>query len=138
MNKYERPDAVLLDHTSEGVFAASGVNGSSVGDVTVTVTNADHYGNYYLSYSGFENGATYNTLITVNETSTVYGLRASSWDGHGGVVSGNTVSYTGVQFANQTTGHIRLWFDSQNDWENGWKLNDSDIPTINMVITKVG
>ena len=134
---YEKPIILADDTTSEGVFLASG-QGVSTGDVTGRVTSADHYGNYYLTFDSFENGMTYTITLTVHETATVYGLNSASWDGLSGVsVSGNTVSYTGVLYANQTDWHVRLYFDSQPGWELGWKLTDGDIPELDINVKKL-
>lgn len=138
MINYEKPAVLKSDDMAEGVFLASGgVNMISGAGVTGSLTSADHYGNYYFNVSGLENGATYRIVVTVNETGTINGLNAASWGGFGGVVSGNTVTFEGVCYSNQTDWHIRLWFDSQGNWENGWRLQDDDIPGLSINVTKI-
>ena len=138
MNTYQKPSVTELTDFSEGVYMASGAGvAASGGDVTGTLTYADHYGNYYMTMSGFENGATYRIVLTVAETAVVNGLQSASWGDFGGVVSGNTVTFENVCFANQTYWHVRLWFESQGNWELGWKLQDADIPGLSVSVTKV-
>lgn len=136
MKNYEKPLIVENEDLSEGIYAASGTV-TSVGDVTAVVTFFDHYGNYYFKVSGFENAAKYNIVLTVANTALVNGLNSASWGGFGGTVNGNTVTFTGVCFANQTDWHVRLWFNSQGDWEYGWCLSDKDIPKVTISITKI-
>ena len=90
-----------------------------------------------MKMSGFENNATYRIVLTVSETDAVNGLQSASWGDFGGVVSGNTVTFENVCFGNQTDWHVRLWFESQGDWELGWKLQDADIPGLSVNVTKV-
>ncbi len=138
MLNYEKPVVLDGNVVAEGVFMASGafpvVSDSSV---TAQITNFDHYGNYYMRIDGFENAATYRIVLTVSETATVSGLNNASWGDFGGVVSGNTVSFENICFGNQTDWHVRLWFDSQDNWENGYKLKDDDIPALSISVTKV-
>lgn len=137
MTNYEKPAVLKSDDMAEGVFLASGGGVmASGGDAVGSLISADHYGNFYMKMSGFENGATYRIVLTVNETTAVNGLNNASWGGFGGVVSGNTVTFENVCFSNQTDWHVRLWFDSQGNWENGWKLQDSDIPGLSVNVTK--
>ena len=135
---YEKPIVVPTDEIAEGIYAASGGGVvASGGDATGTLINADHYGNYYMKMSGFENGATYRIVLTVAETNAVHGLKSASWGDFGGVVSGNTVTFENVCFGNQTDWHVRLWFESQGNWEMGWQLQDADIPGLSVSVTKV-
>lgn len=136
---YERPTVLTSGEMAEGVFLASG--GSAVvsdSSVTGSLISADHYGNYYMKMEGFDNGATYRIVLTVSETSAVSGLNNASWGGFGGTVSGNTVTFEGICFNNQTDWHVRLWFESQGGWENGWQLKDEDIPSLSVSVTKIG
>lgn len=137
MTNYQKPAVLKNEDVAEGVFLASGAAVVSNGDVTGSVISADHYGNYYMKMSGFENGATYRIVLTVTETATVNGLNNASWGGFGGVLSGNTVTFENVCFGNQTDWHVRLWFDSQGNWEMGWQLKDADIPGLSVSVTKV-
>ncbi|MDE6640912.1 MAG: hypothetical protein K2K63_10330 [Acetatifactor sp.] len=139
MTNYEKPVVLANEDIAEGVYAASGATiAVSGGSVTGTLISCDHYGNYYMKMAGFENGATYRIVLTVSETAAVSGLKDASWGGFGGVVNGNTVTFENVCFGNQTDWHVRLWFDSQGDWENGWQLQDADIPGLSVSVTKVG
>ncbi len=134
MTNYEKP-AVLMDaDVAEGVFLASGAVVG--GAVSGSLISKDHYGNYYMRMSGFENGANYRIVLTVSETAAVNGLNDASWGGFGGAVSGNTVTFEGVCFGNQTDWHVRLWFDSQGQWEMGWRLQDGDIPDLSVCVEK--
>ncbi|MCH5341174.1 MAG: hypothetical protein J1E01_06890 [Acetatifactor sp.] len=134
---YEKPIVIPAEDVAEGVYMASGASVVTVvGDATGALKSFDHYGNYYMTMGGFENGATYKIVVTVAETATINGLNNASWSGFGGTVSGNTVTFENVCFANQTDWHIRLWFDSQGGWENGWTLQDADIPRLTISITK--
>ena len=134
MDIYEKPFVLANEDLAEGVYAASG---GAAGDATGTLTYADHYGNYYMTMSGFENNATYRIVLTVSETDVVCGLSSASWGDFGGIVSGNTVTFENVCFGNQTDWHIRLWFESQGNWEMGWMLQDADIPGLTVYVTKV-
>lgn len=135
---YEKPILIPAEDVAEGIYMASGaVVGNSGGDAIGTLTSFDHYGNYYMTMSGFENGAIYRIVLTVAETATVYGLQNASWGDFGGIVSGNTVTFENVCFGNQTDWHIRLWFESQGNWEWGWQLQDADIPGLTISVTKV-
>lgn len=135
---YEKPVVMANEDLAEGVYAASGT-APVVSDSAVTgsLINADHYGNYYMRMEGFENSATYRIVLTVSETAAVSGLQSASWGDFGGVVSGNTVTFENVCFSNQTDWHVRLWFESQGNWENGWRLQDDDIPGLSVSVTKV-
>ncbi len=137
MSNYEKPIVLADSELSEGVFTASGGYVTSSGDATAQLTSYDHYGNYYFSTTGFENGSTYSVVLTVDETDTISGLNYATWGDFGGVVNGNTVTFSNVCFDNQTNWQVRLWFDSQGNWENGWSLSDSDIPNLSVTITKV-
>lgn len=139
MQNYEKPVVLENEELAEGVYAASGADAVVSGStVTGRLTSADHYGNYYMEMEGFENASVYRIVLTVSETNTVYGLKSASWGSFGGVISGNTVTFEGVCFNNQKNWHIRLWFESQGNWENGWQLKDEDIPDLNVFVTKVG
>lgn len=138
MKSYEKPVVLANEELAEGIYAASGATVASDSAVTGSLISADHYGNYYMRMAGFENGATYKIVLTVSETATVNGLQSASWGDFGGVVSGNTVTFENVCFANQTDWHVRLWFESQGNWEWGWKLQDEDIPGLSVSVTKVG
>lgn len=138
MGNYEKPVVLANEELAEGVYMASG--STSVGSdssVTGTLTEFDHYGNYYFTINGFENSATYRIVLTVTETTAVNGLNSASWGEFGGVVSGNTVTFENVCFNNQTNWHVRLWFDSQGNWEGGWQLQDADIPGLKVSVMKV-
>lgn len=138
MTNYEKPAVLKSEDVAEGVFLASGGGAVlSSGDATGSLISADHYGNYYMKMSGFENGATYRIVLTVTETDVVNGLKSASWGDFGGVVSGNTVTFENVCFGNQTDWHVRLWFESQGNWEWGWQLKDADIPGLSVSATKV-
>ena len=138
MKNYEKPVILANEDLAEGVYAASGAVADVSGSATGSLISADHYGNYYMKMEGFENGAVYNITLTVAETDTVNGLNSASWGDFGGTVSGNTVTFEGVCFGNQTDWHVRLWFDSQGNWEWGWQLKDEDIPGLSVSVTKVG
>ena len=140
MEQYKTPVVLMNEELAEGVYAASGAvgGGAAGGDATAVMTSCDHYGNYYFTVSGLEDGATYKIVLTVTETSAVHGLTQASWGDYGGVVSGNTATIERITlYANQTSWHARLWFESQGGWEMGWQLQDSDIPSISVVITKL-
>ena len=138
MNTYQKPCVTELTEYSEGVYMASGAGiVASSGDATGELISADHYGNFYMKMSGFENSATYRIVLTVSETDAVNGLKSASWGDFGGVVSGNTVTFENVCFGNQTDWHVRLWFESQGNWEYGWQLQDADIPGLSVSVTKV-
>lgn len=138
MVNYEKPVILVNEELAEGVYAASGAGAAVSGfGVTGRLKTFDHYGNYYMEMEGFDNASVYRIVLTVSETSTVYGLTSASWGQFGGVVSGNTVSFENVCFSNQTEWHVRLWFESQGDWGLGWKLEDSDIPNLNVSVTKI-
>lgn len=134
MEIYEKPIVLVTEDFAEGVYAASG---AVTGNVSGTLIAADHYGNFYMKMSGFENSAIYRIVVTVTETDAVYGLSNASWGDYVGIVSGNTATFESVCLANQTDWHIRLWFDSQGNWESGWLLQDADIPNITVSVTKV-
>lgn len=136
---YEKPAVLKNEDLAEGVFLASGA-AAVVSDTAVTgsLISADHYGNYYMRMEGFENSATYRIVLTVSETGAVNGLNNASWGDFGGVVNGNQVTFENVCFSNQTDWHVRLWFDSQGNWEWGWQLQDADIPGLSVSVTKVG
>ncbi len=140
MVNYEKPVVLSGNAVAEGVYTASGADmmmSDAGGDVVVQVTGFDHYGNYYFTINGFENAAKYRIQLTVNETDTVSGLNNASWGGFGGTVSGKTVTFENVCFGNQTNWHVRLWFDNQGNWENGWRLQDNDIPSLSVLVTKI-
>lgn len=137
MKNYEKPIVLANSELSEGVYAGSGGTVASSGDVVAELTSFDHYGNFYFKISGFDNTSTYRIVVKATETNTVNGLSNASWGDFGGVLSGNTVTFENVCFGNQTDWHIRLWFDSQGNWENGWRLSDNDIPSISVSVTKI-
>lgn len=135
---YEKPVLLAQEELAEGVYMGSGTGATVSGsNVTGRLTSYDHWGNYYMRMEGFENASTYRIVLTVTETDTVHGLNSASWGSFGGVVSGNTVTFENVCFNNQKDWHVRLWFDSQGDWELGWKLQDSDIPALKISVTKI-
>lgn len=138
MELYEKPTILENEDLAEGVYAASGaVDSDASSSVTAYMTSSDHYGNYYMRIEGFENSATYRIVLTVSETEKVNGLNSASWGDFGGIVAGNTVTFEGVCFGNQTDWHVRLWFDSMGNWDWGWSLQDADIPKMSISVIKV-
>lgn len=137
MKNYEKPMILANEEMAEGVYAASGTT-AAASDIVARLTQYDHYGNYYLNITGFDNASTYRVTVQVSETATVYGLTSASWGDFGGVVSGNTVTFENICFGNQTDWHVRLWFSSQGNWDYGWKLEDADIPSLTVSAVKIG